>query len=865
MKQFLLLLLILLTFALEGSSSEAHFRFLHYSVADGLSSNTVRALAQDADGFIWLGTDEGLNRFDGVSFVSFPFPTGGPDPAVLSLLAEGDSLWVGTDDGLFVYDPCSESLHSFPISFPDGRSVVTGLALGADGHVWLSTDASDTYCYDPSSRQFMSASLTPATGLYLMGFRLVDVDVTLPSYFRHVHSVYRYTSHAVLVGTDDGLWLYNTQTGASTLYTEDDTDPKSLSNRFVYPILRDHEGGLWVGTYYGGVNYASPLSSRFDSFVHSASRNSVGGNVVGRFCEDPSGRIWIASDDGGLSCFDPRARTFFNYTTANSGLSYDNVHALCLHDEALWIGTYAGGVCVMDLTTRQIRPAAPLPADTLGGVDPNCYSLLSDSRGTLWAGTMTGIACRPRGSSSFSLFRCLDVMCIDIDEDFSGNLWFSTQGGGLYRYAPRTQNWKCYSLANGQVNCCHVDADGVLWAGTLDGLYRYRTDADLFERVNAGLPGRNVMGIADADSSLWVTTTHGLACLSRRQPEGSLQVYSQRDGLCNGQFLACSILKASDGSIYVGSVNGFNLFVPSAITGSDILPHVVLTSLEVFNRPVAVGTPQLPCALNRVGKIVLSHSDNVFSITAASLSYLIPHNNHYACRLEGFDRDWNYMGTRNRETYTNLAPGHYTLCFRATNSDGVWSDDVASLDIVIRPPFYACLAAKVFYVVAFLVSLFFIIRYRQRKTERRHAVEIEKINAERVQKEYETRMKYVTRLTEMASHPTDNALLARLYELIEANYSNADLSVDFLAHEMCISRSGLFAKVKALVDITPNEMIQLVRLKHAAQLLSEGHYRINEVCYKVGFSSPSYFSKCFSRQFGVTPGEFISRIPQSGS
>jgi AraC-like DNA-binding protein len=113
-------------------------------------------------------------------------------------------------------------------------------------------------------------------------------------------------------------------------------------------------------------------------------------------------------------------------------------------------------------------------------------------------------------------------------------------------------------------------------------------------------------------------------------------------------------------------------------------------------------------------------------------------------------------------------------------------------------------------------------------------------------------------LNSIANNKIDNQFLTQLNEIIEANFSNPELSVDFLAEKLCISRSGLFAKIKTLANITPNELIQLVRLKKAASLLAENKYRINEICYMVGFNNPSYFTKCFQKQFGMKPGEFIN-------
>ena len=128
--------------------------------------------------------------------------------------------------------------------------------------------------------------------------------------------------------------------------------------------------------------------------------------------------------------------------------------------------------------------------------------------------------------------------------------------------------------------------------------------------------------------------------------------------------------------------------------------------------------------------------------------------------------------------------------------------------------------------------------------------EILELNTQREQEVHDARIKFMT------INEKDQAFLDKMEVTIEQNFSNPDLSVDFLASELGVSRSGLFAKIKALADVTPNEMIQVIRLKHAASLLVTGNYRVNEVCYMVGFSSPSYFAKCFQKQYGCTPAKY---------
>jgi AraC-like DNA-binding protein len=267
----------------------------------------------------------------------------------------------------------------------------------------------------------------------------------------------------------------------------------------------------------------------------------------------------------------------------------------------------------------------------------------------------------------------------------------------------------------------------------------------------------------------------------------------------------------------------------------------------------------------------LSYRENVIRIYFSAMSYQQPSDIAYSYYLEGFDEDWIEAGNHQSVTYTNLSPGTYMLHVRATTNDGVLSED-STLRIVITPPFYWNTPANIFYLLLIVAGIFFFVRHLLRKKERKHVAEIRELNVQKeqeiqeinIQKEQEIQEINIqkeqevhdARIKFMTINDKDQELLKKMETVIEQNFSSSDLSVDYIASEIGVSRSGLFAKMKSLADITPNEMIQIIRLKHAASLLLEGRYRVNEVCYMVGFSSPSYFAKCFQKQYGCTPAKY---------
>ena len=1303
-------------------AASTDFWFRHFSVEDGLSSNSVRAIMQDKYGFMWLGTDDGLNRYDGTTIKVYNLNPQGSNDYISSLYDTTDNIWVGTEGGVYIFDYETESFELFKVLTAQGDSIksnVNHIAEDRDGNLWFSTVGQGIFKYNISKHYLEHYEFKDANGLmasvlvdsenqiwavtnwgsptvsklnkaenkfepfpityeagqydsnslvmledsehalwlgtWECGLQKIDrytgkaITYLHPSEGKgatHIHSLMEYAPHQLLIGSDDGLLLFNTLTCEHQLFTEDETTPYSLSNRFVYPIVKDREGGIWVGTYYGGVNYLSPNTGQFECFAHSRFYNSVNGTVIGRFCEDSSGYIWIASDDGGLSRFAPKDKQFTHYMPDEhrNSLSYHNVHALCMDDDDLWIGTYTGGVNVLNTKTGTFRVYTTKGGDltTLDGT--SSYAIFRDREKRIWVTSMAGINLYNREEDNFIRVKDLESLTIDIDQDADGNIWFSTQVKGLFKYNPDKKTWKNYvysntpgALVNDQVNCVLIDGNGNMWVGTMNGLCKYDAGEDRFEAIPLDIPSRNICGIVEDQHVLWLTTTKGLV---RYAPGESCQVFTRSDGLQSEQFLPNAALKASDGKIYVGSVNGFNAFYPYQIKMNKVLPPVVITGLEIFNKEIRIGDKKLPKALNWMAELDLSYKDHVFSLLYASLSYCTPEKNQYAYKLEGFDKDWNYVGSQNKATYTNLPAGTYVFKVKATNNDGIWSNQEASLKITIHPPFYWSTASKILYFIWVCIALTFFIRFLLKRTEKKHTAEINQLNVSKEKEVHEAKIKFFTMiaheirtpvsliigplekimkssipmpavlrddlniidrnsqrllflvnqlldfrkveqegitmryasqnirqllqavcerfkpfitqhgahleveypdadftamvdseaitkmisnlltnaskytkdkvvlscivqpeqhtfvvkvtdngigiskedrkrifkpffqamdnkpgtgiglsivksiveshngcieveseinkgssfivtlpieqvgaevqegeagvlnpvipedilsetlpvmssknkplmlivddneemlnflsssfsaqysiltaedgmealeklkehevtlivsdwmmprmdgvefckalradqsishipfilltaktdtnskiegmdcgadayiekpfsvqyleaciknlldlrnllrqkfskmplvpLNSIANNSMDNKFLTRINEIIEQNFSNSELSVDFLAEELCISRSGLFAKIKTLANVTPNELIQIVRLKKAAALLSENKYRINEICYMVGFNNPSYFAKCFQKQFGIKPGEFVN-------
>lgn len=839
MKKQLLIFSILILFFFPTGLKAVEFSFRHYKAEDGLVFNTVRCIIQDRSGFIWFGTEDGLNRFDGHSFKEFRSSKASTNfmrsNYVSALLEDrkGD-IWIGTDNGISVYHPLTESFTTFDAK-ADGvciSSSVNNIVADKSGNLWVSTygqgifryqvstgkleqyrvinqhgtfEAYDfiNYIYVDKSNGVWAAPKTPRNPLVIFNrsknnFQVVDIHqkdvgqkefsiykIFEDSYHNlwlgtwntglfkldkksgiatrhlspeskggvlHIHEICEYRPGVLLIGSDDGLSLFNSQTNTHRLFSSSEIDPSALSDKFIYPILKDREGGIWIGTYFGGVNYLSPNSGLFERYTHSRYSNSVNGNIIGRFTEDKKGNIWIASDDGGLNCLNTQTGHFSVYLpqAGKNSISFHNVHALCWDDDNLWIGTYSAGLNILNTRTGKFKlynseEANPKTLD--GG---SIYEIFKDRSNRMWVTSMSGANLYNRKADNFTRVKYFNAPTIDIAQDNRGLIWFATQGKGIFRLNTQTNVWRNYtnterkgSLPSNQLNCIMTDKKAQLWVGTADGLCRFDYSNDCFVRIPLNIPSNAICSIIEDNEMLWLTTSKGL--IRYNTLNGNCQVFTRSDGLLSDQFIFNSGFKSSKGKIYVGTANGFNAFCPKNLVTNSFIPQVAITQLEIFNKEVKVdANGPLTQSIGSMKQIDLSYKDNVFSLGFAALSYITPEKNRYAYKLDGFDKDWNYVNKQNKATYTNLPAGEYTFRVKASNNDGLWNEQGASVKIIIHPPFWLTAGFKFFYFLLVMAGLYMLIKTSKMRTKRRHDEEIKELNQAKEKELYNTKIQFFT-------------------------------------------------------------------------------------------------------------------------
>jgi PAS domain S-box-containing protein len=685
-----------------------------------ISDNTVTSIKKDFNGNLWIGTLKGLDRFDPKTsqfehFVNDPNDPEGLSNNAISLIFEDSNhqLWIGTGangsegSGLNRFDPATGKAVRYQHDESDPESLsgdnIAAIYEAADGMFWIATGGFSLH--GAGLDQF-----NPKTGKVLKHFTY-DAENPHSIAGNDLMSLWGDSTGMLWIGTwANGLSRMSlSEPGHFTNYQNDPFFADSLSGNEVWSLFKDRSGILWIGTSHSGINKLPASSGQFSLYRNSPSDpTTLGINATGAFAEDQRGNIWVATWGAGLDRFNPSTGQFTHYRhdPENPNTLSDDLFMDVYVDEygIVWAGTLGKGLNRLDPRTNKVTHYLHDPENPFSLADDNNSSIISDPHGGLWIATFGGLSYYDPNINHFTSYRndpenpasLSHNMAVSLYIDSNNNLWIGTWGGGLNQLDlndpnhtdPQRAHFTNYrnipddptSLSEDSVWAIHESADGYLWLGTQLGLNRFDPSTKTFKHYTEkqGLPNNVVLGILEDDvNNLWVTTNHGLAQFNPRT--GKFTVYDSSDGLQSNEFNSNAYYRASDGTIYIGGINGFNLFNPEKIQLNPVAPPVVVTGFEVFNEPVAVD-------LSGRQSIRLNYKQDFISFEFAAFDFQSPQKNQYAYMLEGFNQNWIQAGNRRYATYTNLPGGEYIFRVKAANSDGTWNDTGVAIPVIITPP-----------------------------------------------------------------------------------------------------------------------------------------------------------------------------------
>ena len=869
-KRMLLPFLLGLCMAASVTSSYAQHSVHHYfrtmDIRNGLSQNTVYQILQDRKGFMWFGTKDGLNRYDGLSFRVYKKENSGLGKNFITALYEDHegNIWIGTDGGVYIYNPVLDSFRSFDVTSDKStciRDFVTMIGSDEQHDIWISVEnqglfryrhregklenylhdaglanvtrfwltgdacwlalyADNLYCTkadfksplqpfkDADGNEVFKGDIInwqvsgPHNCLYVASLNgLTEINLTNGKTRRllstYVRALQFKSDNELWVGAESGLYIYNLANDRVThLTVPGQDDSYALSDNAIYALCRDRENGMWIGSYFGGVNYYPFQWTYFEKFYPRDDLRDFGRRVR-EICEGNDGTLWIGTEDKGLFNYNPESGKIEPF---RHPAIYQNIHGLCLDGDDLWVGTFSGGLNRINLRTRQVRHYSKGDGEN-SMVANDAFTVCKSTTGEVWIGTTSGLLKYNRSSDDFTRIPQLkNMFTYDILEDFNGNLWFATFSNGVFCYNVRKQEWKHYlsneedstSLSYNKVISIYEDSKKRLWFMTLgEGFCRYNPQTDDFTRydMSAGFPSNTIYKmVEDKKGNLWITTNYGLVCFN--PDTGSKHAYTTANGLLSNQFNFQSGYCDKKGRIYLGSINGFIIFDPETFVENTFLPPVVITDFYLFNKPLSVDSPDSPLkkSITYSDEIELDADQNSFSLQVAALSYQAPEMNRLEYKLEDFDREWYTVGRNSVINYSNLPYGSYKLRIRGSNSDGKWNEEERVLDIRIRPPFYLSAWAYAVYLMLALCTLIGVVFYFRRRTRRKHRETMERFERQKERELYTAKIDFFTNVAHeirtpltLIKSPLENVLAsASVSEEIRDDLETMDLNTNRL-------------------------------------------------------------------------------------
>ena len=769
----LCLLLLLLAgvpaLALDPTRDLSQFNASVWLTENGLPQNTVHSITQAKDGYVWIATEEGLARFDGIKFTVFD-KQNTPELKsndIRALLEDRRGvLWIGTTDGLVRLQDSKFTAFTTRDGLPS--NVIDAVCEGNNDSLWVVTAAGIVRFGDGVFTPSAAGAEFPKAGVKALfedreGALWIGSPEGLARYKNGATTKFTTqdglanNSIVSVVSDKDGRMWVGTTDGLSQLegdrfvtYTTRD----GLPNNRIISLAVDREGSVWIGTAGGLSRFADKQFSNFrlgDSFASEiilsifedregslwigtessglsllkdkkvttyTSREGLGSDLVKSIYEDRKGNIWIGTNGGGLSLL--QDGKFTTYTTAD-GLSSNVVLALFDdRDGNLWAGTPDGLNRFRDGKFKTFTSADGLANDFV-------RSIYADHNGNLWIGTSGGLT-RMRGDR-FNVYTTADGLPNDfvgtIYEDVRGNIWIGTLGG-LSEF--KDEKFTTYTtrdgLSSGVVISLHEDADGALWIGTSGGgLNRLKQGKFTAYTTRNGLPDDVVYSILeDRQNSLWLGSNKGIFRVNKNELDdfangkvGSITsvLYGPADGMitreCSGGGHPAG-WRGADGKLWFATIKGVAMIDPERIKLNDQPPPVAIEQIRVDDESIAPAQT-----------IELGPGKSRLDFYYTALSFVAPEKVRFKYKLEGFDNDWVDAGTRRVAYYTNLRPGRYKFRVIASNNDGLWNSTGATFDLYLKPHFYQTYWFYAVCVLSLAMLVWQFYRFRLKRVESQFA------------------------------------------------------------------------------------------------------------------------------------------------
>lgn len=822
-RYFLLTLLLFFFFRTYGQIEDIAFRQI--SPQGGYSFKSVHSIIQDQFGFIWMGTYDGVIRYNSKEidrFIKDPeLMDGLPSNRITGMIVDdANTLWVSTDAGLCIFNRRTQKFENYYYTYEDGVSpdpLIKSIAIDAHGHllivdrnyfglldqkenqlvrittglediphliytdvtnrVWLGTMNGSLYSLTPNQKELVKIIDGPGSmvktiyatpkevwiGYETHGARSYFIDdafsLTLGDTFEFgkspVRKIWKDTRQRVWIATYFGLYLYD---GIDLFNFEPETHP-GLPHKSIFEIYEDRQGGIWIGTWSGGVAYLHHSDNKFTNFQRTRENQSLSDNMVSSFAETKLGDFYVGTEGGGLNKFNRSTGQFQQVKIQDSNITL-NIKAIQVDNrDGLWVGTAFNGLYYRPAQGSEFIHFTKGREDGRHISTNGVFALCSSDSGMWIATTNDGLnfydfatqrISFKSGELPFSLFRNQAVRSLAIDS--RDNLWAGTLWG-LYKVhlpskelnyftndaAPnhRTRSAAFYHIAE--------MTDGTVWIGTSNYgalIFNHQKDSIYPFLANGLLEGKDVYGvIQSAGNDIWITSNEGII-VHNLSEDRSIQFIAS-DGIQGNLFNPNAIYKDQFGALYFGGTNGFSIFDGKEISINKRPPNPLIGTVATNKReynPYQTG-------INEFEVIELAPDENTLRFHFSADNFLLPEKNKFAYRLKNYSDTWIYADNESTASFVNVPAGQYIFQVIAGNNDGVWNNVPVNIPVSIQQYWYKSNLAIMVYVILLLGAIIVFLKIYLGRLKFKEALEIERIQRDHEEILHEMKLNFFTNIS----------------------------------------------------------------------------------------------------------------------